>query len=174
MIFCAAPGTFVDPTQLKWLLNLCVNDKHIFCALVCTNKYAGQVKSRRAVLDEFDRLLSEYVTDQPRMEKDIAFYGNIGLCTCVNSEPFDQDDRTLPTCGIDELIYGIMESLTDEQVLNWCLIVLENKGFWKKWQERFTGFPDGCKNKEDAFKKLFNQLIHGKAKSKKRLAQLDD
>ena len=174
MIFCAAPSTFVDLKQLEWLLDLCINVKHIFCALVCTNKYAGQVKSRRAVLDDFNRLLSQYVTDQPRIEKEIAFYGNIGLCTCVNSEPFDQDDRTLPTCGIDELIYGIMESLIDEQVLNWCLIVLENKGFWKKWQERFKGYPDGFKNKKDAFKKLFNQLIHEKAKSKKRLALLVD
>ena len=131
MIFCASPGTFVDLAQLEWLLNLCINKRHIFCALVCTNMYAGQTKSRQAVLDSFNQLLSKFTNDSPRKQNDITFYGNIGLCAAVNSEPYEDDDRIRPTCGINELILGIMESLVDEEVLNWCFVVLENEGFWK-------------------------------------------
>ncbi|CAF1614454.1 unnamed protein product, partial [Didymodactylos carnosus] len=101
MIFCASPGTFVDLAQLEWLLNLCISQKHIFCALVCTNKYAGQAKSRRAVLND-KGLLSKYVNDPPREENDIVFYGNVGLCTSVNSQPFEADDRTLPASDTSE------------------------------------------------------------------------
>ena len=147
MTFCASPGTFVDLTQLEWLLDLCINEKHIFCALVCTNKYAGPVKSRRAVLNEFHKLLSKYVTEPPREVNDINFYGNIGLCAAVNSEPYEDDDRILPTCGVNELIYGIMESLVDEHVLNWCLLVLENKGFWDEMHQKASGAVDDVKCK---------------------------
>ncbi len=117
MIFCASPGTFVDLTQLDWLLNLCINKMHIFCALVCTNKYAGQSKSRQAVLNTFNELLSKYSNDPPRIENDITFYGNIGLCAAVNSEPYVDDDLNRPASGINELILGIMESVVDEEVL---------------------------------------------------------
>ncbi|CAF0805552.1 unnamed protein product [Adineta steineri] len=138
MIFCASPSTWVDLTQLEWLLDKCIIKKHIFCALVCTNKYAGQLRSRRAVLESFNKLLSKYVDTPPREANDITFYGNIGLCASVNSEPYELDDNILPKSGINELIYGITESLVDEHVLNWCLVVLENKGFWDNYQQKVT------------------------------------
>lgn len=138
MIFCASPGTFVDLSQLEWLLDFCIKEKHIFCALVCTNKYAGSVKSRRAVTNDFKRLLSKYVENPPREDKenDIVYYGNIGLCTSVNSEPYEDDDRVLPPTGVNELVYGILESLVDEEVIKWILLVLENKGFWDTAQQK--------------------------------------
>ncbi len=167
MIFCASPGTFVDLKQLEWLLNLCINKKHIFCALVCTNKYAGQLKSRRAVLDNFNKLLSKYIHDSPRIENDITFYGNVGLCAAVNSEPYETDDRILPPSGVNELIYGIMESLVDEQVLNWCLVVLENQKFWNDCQQKFSGLKGDLKGKIKAVRKLF-----GKNKTKVKTNQV--
>lgn len=105
----------------------------LFCALVCTNKYAGSVKSRRAVIDDFKELLSKYVDDPPRedTESQIIRYGSIGLCASVNSEPYEDDDRILPPCGVNELIYTILDSLIDDEVLKWVLLILENKEFWK-------------------------------------------
>ncbi len=157
MIFCASPGTFVDLTQLEWLLNLCINKRHIFCALVCTNMYAGQKKSRLAVLDAFNGLLSKFTNDPPRTDKDVTFYGNVGLCAAVNSEPYEDDDRILPPCGTNELILGIMESLVDEQVLNWCFVVLENQGFWDNCHHKVSGFFDKVKDTNKAIKKIFKK-----------------
>ncbi len=157
MIFCASPGTFVDLIQLEWLLNLCINKRHIFCALVCTNMYAGQKKSRLAVLESFNELLAKFTNDPPRTENDITFYGNIGLCAAVNSEPYEDDDRILPARGANELILGIMESLVDEQVLNWCFMVLENQGFWNNCQHKVSGFFDKVKDTNKTIRKMFKK-----------------
>ncbi|CAF1428598.1 unnamed protein product, partial [Didymodactylos carnosus] len=167
MIFCASPGTFVNLEELKWLFDLCIREKHIFCALVCTNKYAGQTKSRRAVLDDFKGLLSTYVNDQLREEKDITFYGNVGLCTSVNSQLFEDDDRKLEASGIHELIYGIMESLVDEHVLDWCMLTLENKGFWKDMHEKAAGGVDRVKGRVKAVIDLLKSAKNGKRKKRK-------
>lgn len=164
LIFCASPGTFVDLSQLEWLLNKCINKRHIFCALVCTNKYAGSKKSRQAVLDEFNRLLSKFVSEPPRIENEISYYGNIGLCASVNSVPFDGDERIIPAEGIDELIYGIMQSLVDEQFLNWCFIVLENEAFWNNCQDKICNFVQKA---EGTKKKILEKLFFGKKNKKK-------
>lgn len=132
MIFCAAPGTFVNLIQLDWLLNLCIKEKHIFCALVCTNKYAGQTKSLNAVLDTYHNLLLKYVNEPPRVENDIRIYGHIGLSASVNSEPYQMEEKVLPKSGINELIHAIMESLADDKVLEFIFAVMKNKGFWAK------------------------------------------
>jgi GTP-binding protein EngB required for normal cell division len=164
MIFCASPGTFVDLTQLDWLLKLCINKKHIFCALVCTNMYAGQTKARQAVLDAFNELLSKYSDDPPRIENDISFYGNIGLCAAVNSEPYIDEDRNKPALGTNELILGIMESLVDEEVLKWCFVVLENEGFWNNCHHKVSGFFDKAKDTNKIIKKLFGKKNKAKKK----------
>ena len=51
MIYCACPGSFANTTQLRWLLDVCIREKHIFCALVVTNKWAGQKEQRMAILE---------------------------------------------------------------------------------------------------------------------------
>lgn len=160
MIFCASPGTFVNVNQLEWLLHKCINRWHIFCALVCTNKHAGTKKSRQAVLDEYNRLLSKFVTEPPRVENDITFYGNVALCAAVNSTTFEDDDRELAASGVNELIYGIMQSLVDEQVLNWCLLVLENQGFWNDCQQKVSTLVDKVKGT----KNILKQFLSGKKK----------
>ncbi|CAF1187887.1 unnamed protein product [Adineta ricciae] len=80
-------SSFVRVEHLQWLLRLCM-EKHIFCALVCTYMYAGDLSSRKAVLDNYDRPLSRYITDSPREDNGVKFYGNIGLTIAVNSQPF--------------------------------------------------------------------------------------
>jgi len=136
----------------------------MFCALVCTNKYAGQKKSRQAVLNEFNHLLSKYVQDQPTIENDITFYGNYGLVAAVNSEPYENDEKILEPSGINELILGIMKSLVDEHVLNWCFIVLENQGFWNSSQQKFTEVTEKFKGK---VKTALKQLLDRKSKTEK-------
>lgn len=167
MIFCASPGTYVDLIRLDWLLDLCINKNHIFCALVCTNKYAGEMKSCRAVLEDFNKLLLKYTNDSPREENNIIYYGNIGLCTSVNSQPFECIDRILPISGVNEFIYGIMNSLVDEHVLNWCLIVLENEGFWNDCQVKFSGLLNDVKERTHIVKKFFNWKMKRTMKTEK-------
>ncbi|CAF3212563.1 unnamed protein product [Rotaria sp. Silwood2] len=166
MIFCASPVTFVDLTQLEWLLNLCINKEHIFCALVCTNKYAGQLKSRHAVLDTFKALLSKFVNEPSRVENDITLYGHIGLCASVNSEPYESENGVLPKSGINELIHGIMESLVDEQVLKWCFVVLENEGFWNEFNHKFATGSDAVKRNLKTIKKFFKRIKNRKVDKK--------
>ncbi len=169
MIFCASPSTFVEPEQLNWLLNLCINKRHIFCALVCTKKYGGQPKDCDAVLKAFNALLSKYANNEaPRVENDISFYGNIGLCAAVNSEPYvSVNNQVLPPCGVNELIHGIMSSLVDEEVINWCMLVLENQGFWEGFGEKMNGFSGKLKGKvKSAFKELLTGKKNKKVKTK--------
>ena len=167
MIFCASPTTFVDLEQLEWLLDLCIKEKHIFCALVCTNKYAGQTKNLCAVLDDFKKMLSKYVNGPPREQKDIVFYGNIGLCTSVNSEPYENENGILPVSGVNELTYGIMESLVDDQVIDWLFLVLENKDFWNSIQEKVNGAWHDVKGKMKTVKNFFYRTKNGKVNVKK-------
>ncbi|CAF5127306.1 unnamed protein product, partial [Rotaria sp. Silwood1] len=49
---------------------------------------------RHAILNEFKTLLSKYVnhTQQIREEHGIYYYGQVGLCTMVNSREFVDED----------------------------------------------------------------------------------
>ncbi|CAF3703280.1 unnamed protein product [Rotaria sp. Silwood1] len=131
MIYCASPGSFANLEKLNWLLKECMN-RQIFCALVCTNKYGGQAAQRNAVMEDFQRLLEHYHV-KTREENGVIYFGNMGLCTAVNSQKFvdDYTGRTFEESGIDELILGIMESLDEEKVAQWCMVAFENKSFWK-------------------------------------------
>jgi small GTP-binding protein len=149
MIYCASPGSYAKLEQLEWLLKECM-DQHIFCALVCTNKWAGQDKQLKAVMEDFQRLLESYHV-KTREENDVIFFGNMGLCTAVNSEEFKRDTTIYEQSGIDELILGIMESLDDEKIAQWCMLAFENKRFWKN----LHNFPTQLKT-------VWNKLRHKK------------
>ncbi|CAF3331568.1 unnamed protein product [Rotaria socialis] len=130
MIYCASPGSFANLQQLRWLLDECMK-KQIFCALVCTNKWAGQKPQRDAVMEDFQNLLEHY-HQRTREENGVVYFGNMGLCTAVNSQKFVDEDsgKEFEQSGINELIFGIMESLDDEKVIQWCTVVFNNKSFW--------------------------------------------
>ncbi|CAF3731140.1 unnamed protein product [Adineta steineri] len=131
MIFCASPGSYLNTEQLDWLLQECMG-RQIFCVLVCTNKWGGQKKQRDAVVQDFQRLLTKYHT-KTREEDGVIYYGNMGLCTAVNSETYEDEDsgKLFQQSGINELIFGIMESLDNDKVVQWCMLAFENKPFWK-------------------------------------------
>ncbi|CAF4326702.1 unnamed protein product, partial [Rotaria magnacalcarata] len=130
MIYCASPGSYANLQQLRWLLDECMK-KQIFCALVCTNKWAGQKPQRDAVMEDFQNLLEHY-HKRTREENGVVYFGNMGLCTAVNSQRFVDEDsgKEFEQSGINELIFGIMESLDDEKVAQWCTVVFNNKSFW--------------------------------------------
>ncbi|CAF0943026.1 unnamed protein product [Didymodactylos carnosus] len=131
MIYSASPGSHAKLEQLDWLLHECM-EKQIFCALVCTNKWGGQKEQRDAVMHDFQTLLAKY-HPETRKENGVIYFGNMGLCTTVNSQKFEDEDagKSFEQSGVDELIFGIMESLDDEKVIQWCMVVFENKSFWK-------------------------------------------
>ncbi|CAF4484725.1 unnamed protein product [Rotaria sp. Silwood1] len=142
MIYCASPGSFASLGQLERLLKECI-DQQIFCALVCTNKWGGSTTQFEAVMNDFERLLEKYHC-KTREEHGVVFFGNMGLCTAVNSEQFviKSLNMVFEPSGIDELILGIMESLDDEKLAQWCMLAFENKRFWKN----FSNFPSQLKS----------------------------
>ncbi|CAF0832441.1 unnamed protein product [Adineta steineri] len=79
MIYCASPGSFANLRQLEWLLEEC-KKQHIFCALVCTNKWSGFKDQREAVMKDFQDTLVKY-HPKTREENGIIYFGNMGLCT---------------------------------------------------------------------------------------------
>lgn len=130
LIYCASPGSYANLQQLRWILDECMG-KQIFCALVCTNKWAGQRSQREAIMNDFQELLECY-NDKTREENGVIYYGNMGLCTSVNSQQYVDEDsgKSVEESGVNELIFGIMESLDDDKILQWCMVVFENKSFW--------------------------------------------
>ncbi|CAF3427362.1 unnamed protein product [Rotaria socialis] len=151
MIYCASPGSYAKLEQIDRLLKECM-DQHIFCALVCTNKCAASDKQLEGVMNDFEQLLRRH-HDKPREENGVMFFGNMGLCTAVNSERFVNSCQNviIEPSGIDELIVGIMESLDDEKLLQWCTLALENKKFWKN----LSNYPIPLKT-------AWNKLLHKK------------
>ncbi len=137
MIYCASPGSFADTQQLKWLLDVCIGEHKLLCALVVTNKWAGQKAQRVAVLDKYQQLLSNY-HHQTTEEDGIIYFGNVGLCTMVNAQPYIDEDLNInyEEEGVDELVEGIMTCLDDDgKVFHWCMAVMQKKGI----QNNFKG-----------------------------------
>ena len=97
--------------------------------MVCTNKHGGPRRNHQAVLGSYHKLLVNYINDPPREDNEITFYGNDGLITAVNCESYETDTEILPVSGLNELNCGIIESLVDDQVMQWCILLLENQSF---------------------------------------------
>ena len=150
MIYCASPGSHADLKQLGWLVEQCTT-KQIFCALVCTNKWGGQPEQQVAVMQDFERLLTRFHA-KTREENGITHFGNVALCTSVNSKRYvdGYSGKHVEQSGINELIFGIMESLDMDKIAQWCLLALENKPFWKSLfnaPKHLQGFLDKLRDK---------------------------
>ena len=63
VIFCASPGSFADLLQVRSILKKC-KEKHIVCALVCTNMWDGN--REKDVIQEFEK---ELIFFGPSVEK---------------------------------------------------------------------------------------------------------
>jgi GTPase SAR1 family protein len=138
MIYCASPGSFASLDHLVWMLSEC-HQKNIFCALVCTNMWAGQ--NRQVIIDEFCRILS-IVHPQIVANKDdgIIYYDRVALVTMVNStEYIDEDfDVVKAPSGVDELIFGIGKCLQRDFMFAWLRTVSHNKSFWRKMSSKLS------------------------------------
>ncbi|CAF3460401.1 unnamed protein product [Rotaria sp. Silwood1] len=148
MIYCASPGSFADTKQIKWLLDVCILEHKVLCALVVTNKWAGQRSQRIAILDKYKELLSNY-HPQTSEEDGIIYFGNLALCTMVNAQPYIDEEQNIhhEQEGIDELIEGIMTCLDcDAKIFHWCMAVMQKKGllnsFTGKIKQRFANIKD--------------------------------
>ncbi|CAF3716455.1 unnamed protein product [Rotaria socialis] len=131
LIYCASPSCFADTKQVKWILDFCVLERKILCALVVTNKWAGQKEQRTAVLQKYKELLSDYHLQTSEDENGIVYFGNVALCTMVNSQSYIDEDQAInyPPTGVDALIEGIMNCLEDDgKVFHWCMAAIQRKG----------------------------------------------
>jgi GTPase SAR1 family protein len=152
MIYCASPGSFADTEQLKWLLDVCIKDYSLLCALVVTNKWAGQKQQRVAVLNKFQELLKNY-HPQTSEEDGIIYFGNVALCTMVNSQSYIDEDLNInhEEVGVDELIEGIMTCLDDDgKVFHWCMTVMKKRGILDNYN-----FKGRMKQRYQDFKHFF-------------------
>jgi predicted ATPase len=148
MFYCASPGSFAKLKQLEMLLDDCIYRQHIFCVLVVTNMFANI--NRHAILDEFKTLLSKYIdhSQQVKEEHGIWFYGQVGLCTMVNSQEYINEDtnRRQSEQGINELVLALTKSFSrTHQLGDWLRTIEKNRQFWLDKQEelyKLTEKPD--------------------------------
>ncbi|CAF0869592.1 unnamed protein product [Rotaria sp. Silwood1] len=148
MFYCASPGSFTKLKPLEILLDECIYQRHIFCVLVVTNMFAHI--DRHAILNEFKTLLSKYVnhTQQIQEEHGIYYYGQVGLCTMVNSREFVDEDtnRRHPQHGVNELVMALTKSFSRTRQLDeWLRTIEKNTQFWLEKQEeifRLTKYSD--------------------------------
>ncbi|CAF3638690.1 unnamed protein product [Rotaria sp. Silwood1] len=132
LIFCASPGTYVELEQLKGIVKACKNLK-VFIAMVVTNMYASDEAD--SILKLFqDTLIHHHA--QPKVKENIYYYGSIGLCTQVNSINYVVGNIRKKPEGVDELMLGIMKSLSDEKLLQWCLAIQNSASFWARAQRK--------------------------------------
>ena len=75
-----------------------------------------------------------------REENGVIYFGSAGLCTSVNSVAIKDEEtgRAYEVSGINELIFGIMQSLDNEKMAQWCMVAFENQSFWKQLVDRGT------------------------------------
>jgi len=138
MIYCASPGSFAVFDHVAWLVEACYR-KNLFCALVCTNMWAG--RNRQEIINEFCRLLnSVHPNIAPNKEDNIIYYDKVALVTMVNSQEYtDKDfDVTKPPSGVEELIFGIAKSLNRDLMFAWFRSVAQNTSFWTKMSSKLS------------------------------------
>ena len=140
MIYCASPGSFARLDHLRWLIDTCIQS-NIFCALVCTNKYAGGSQQRKQILDDFDSVLSNY-QNLKKEENEIIFYGEVGLRACVNSIPYEDTDLEIrrPIEGLDQLIFAILKSLKNDKAVGWIYTISQNESFWSNMSKSISTY----------------------------------
>lgn len=132
LIFCASPGTYVEPEKLKDIVERCKVLK-VFIAMVVTNMYVSDEAT--IILDIFKDTLSHY-HKQTKVENNMYYYGPVGLCIQVNSIDFVTGDITKEPEGIDQLMLGIMHSLRSDKRLQWCFAIQNNAPFWFRTQQQ--------------------------------------
>lgn len=64
------------------------------------------------------------------------------MITMVNSIPYSNRRTGIykPKSGVNTLIYGIMKSLNEDQLLGWCYTLMENDGFWSQMHTQIQDF----------------------------------
>ncbi|CAF0978135.1 unnamed protein product [Adineta steineri] len=138
MIYCASPGSFARLEHVSWLVSECY-EKNIFCALVCTNMWAG--RNRQGVVDEFCRILNSiHPNIHPIEEDNVIYFNNVALVTMVNSHEYiDKDfDVIKPVSGIEQLIFGIGKSLNRDLMFAWFRTVSQNTNFWTNMSSKLS------------------------------------
>jgi hypothetical protein len=138
MFYCASPGSFAKLKQLDMLLDECIRRRRIFCVLVVTNMFTGI--NRRAILDEFKTLLRKYVDHnrQVKEEHGIWYYGQVGLCTMINSREYINEgtSQKLPLQGVNELVLALTKSFSVTHKLDdWLRTIENNRQFWLDTQQ---------------------------------------
>ncbi|CAF0855354.1 unnamed protein product [Adineta steineri] len=132
LIYCASPGSAFEVEHVKTVIEQC-RQLDVFIALVVTNMYASDESGY--ILDTFKTLLTDH-SIQTRNIDDVYYYGTIGLCAAVNSVEYVSHGKTMEPAGIDELMIGIMNSLSEEKLLQWCFALMDNGPFWIRAQSR--------------------------------------
>ncbi|UJR12379.1 hypothetical protein I4U23_016556 [Adineta vaga] len=147
LIFCASPGCFSPLAPLRNILTYC-HEKHIICALICTNMWSG--KDRRTVIEEFrkelkifgNECIEKFNKESSSDTEVVRFFGNGALCMMVNSIEYEDNDLDVkrPVQGVDEFINSIMELTDGKNLLGWCTTTLNRRSFWEKLGDKTEGF----------------------------------
>ncbi|CAF0905639.1 unnamed protein product [Rotaria sordida] len=155
MIYCASPGSFAVLDHVTWMISEC-HRKNIFCALVCTNMWAG--RNRQNIVNEFCKLLNIVHPQIKSSEEDgIIYYDRVALVTMVNSTQHVDEDFgvTKPPSGVNELIFGIAKCLERDFMFAWLRTVSENKSFWTTMSSKLCNL---IKVPYEKFNNLFERV----------------
>ena len=132
LIYCASPGCYADAQHILIIVEQC-KKLGVFVALVVTNMYASDEADD--ILEIFQTVLARY-NPQTKAVGEVFHYGTVGLCTSVNSIEYEAHGRRMEPAGVDELMLGIMNSLSEEKLLQWCFALMDNGPFWIRAQSR--------------------------------------
>ncbi|UJR20595.1 hypothetical protein I4U23_023720 [Adineta vaga] len=132
LIYCASPGSYANVEHIKVVIEQC-KKLRVFIALVVTNMYASDEVDE--ILETFKELLLNHSVETNVVD-DVHYFGTIGLCAAVNSVVYETEDVQMPPAGVDELMLGIMNSLSEEKLLQWCFALMDNGPFWVRAQSR--------------------------------------
>ena len=107
-------------------------------------------KNRNTVIKEFKETLKifgperekHFPSDRLSTPHVVTVFGEGALCTMVNSIPYNDEELGFHKAeqGVDELITTIMELLSPENLLGWCVTVLHRRSFWEKVSQKTNGF----------------------------------
>jgi small GTP-binding protein len=142
LIYCASPGAYAEMVHLQAIVEECKALK-LFIALVVTNMFASDEADD--ILQTFQHVLGKH---GPLTQEDahVYRYGSVGLCTQVNSVAFTSEGVTMQPTGVDELMIGIMQSLSEKKMLQWCFAVMDNGPFWVRAQATLWRWVSSFKN----------------------------
>lgn len=140
-IYCASPGSFAATDSIKRFTQT-LHKQNVLDVLCITNMHSGDDDGFEGVLKQYKEIMTDSGLNVTALETENFWKATDaqgktrGLITCVNSSPYIQKRLkvNIPEQNVQEMMMEIFLALDGEQLTGWCLAILENRGFWKRFE----------------------------------------